>query len=134
MGLPGFVIFPQKEVQNMAPRNLVVEYCALDFPRFDPQNPRLRSKKQVRQIAQNIVISGFNVPVLVDGRGWLTSSHGRVLIPAERSGRVYYSIELDSCDVETIVRPWQKFTGLETVHQGAGQTFAESDKENADAQ
>jgi ParB-like chromosome segregation protein Spo0J len=72
-------MFPQKEAQNMAQQNLAIEYCPLDSIRFDPQNPRHHSKKQVRQIARSIETFGFNVPVLIDGRGQLIAGHGRVL-------------------------------------------------------
>lgn len=63
----------------MALQTLVIKYCPLDSIRFDPQNPRLHSKKQVRQIARSIESFGFNVPVLIDGRGQLIAGHGRVL-------------------------------------------------------
>lgn len=63
----------------MTPRILAVEDCPLDSIRFDPENPRNHSKKQIQQIAQSIKIFGFNVPVLIDGRGQLIVGHGRVL-------------------------------------------------------
>jgi DNA modification methylase len=63
----------------MALQTLTVEYCPLDSVRLDPQNPRIHSKKQVRQIARSIEKFGFNVPVLIDGRGQLIAGHGRVL-------------------------------------------------------
>jgi hypothetical protein len=36
--------------------------------------------------------------------------------------------------IDKIVRRWQKFTRLDAVHQGTGQTFAQREKEIADAQ
>src|SRR5260370_29299280 len=63
----------------MAPQILSIEYCPLDSIRLDPQNARLHSKKQVRQIAQSIKTFGFNVPVLIDGRSQLIAGHGRAL-------------------------------------------------------
>ena len=63
----------------MASRILALEYCPLDSLRFDPQNPRLHTKKQVRQIARSIQTFGFNVPVLIDAQGQLIAGHGRVL-------------------------------------------------------
>src|SRR5437868_11685324 len=72
-------MFLQKEAQNMAPQLLTIEYCPLDSIRFDPQNARLHSKKQIRQIAQSIKTFGFNVPVLIDGGGQLIAGHGRAL-------------------------------------------------------
>src|SRR5712692_465897 len=72
-------MFHHKEAQNMAQRILAVEYRPLASLRFDPQNPRLHNKKQIRQIARSIEAFGFNVPVLIDGRGQLIAGHGRVL-------------------------------------------------------
>jgi len=63
----------------MAPQLLTIEYCPLDSIRFDPQNARLHSEKQIRQIAQSIKTFGFNVPVLIDGGGQLIAGHGRAL-------------------------------------------------------
>lgn len=63
----------------MAQRILTVENCPLDSIRLDPQNPRVHSKRQVKQIARSIEIFGFNIPVLIDARGQLIAGHGRVL-------------------------------------------------------
>src|SRR6267143_3160416 len=45
----------------------------------DPANPRLHSKKQIRQIANSIETFGFNVPVLVDAELNVIAGHGRLL-------------------------------------------------------
>ena len=63
----------------MAPRILAIEYSPLSSIRFDSQNPRVHSNKQVRQIARSIEAFGFNVPVLIDHRGRLIAGHGRAL-------------------------------------------------------
>src|SRR5204863_5433666 len=42
-------------------------------------NPRLHSKKQIRQIAGSIETFGFNVPVLVDAELKVICGHGRLL-------------------------------------------------------
>lgn len=47
--------------------------------RLDPQNPRLHSRKQVRQIANSIKSFGFGVPVLIDAEKSVVAGHGRVL-------------------------------------------------------
>src|SRR5579863_9717562 len=60
-------------------RKLTCEYRSIASLRLDPGNPRLHSKKQVRQIARSIESFGFNVPVLIDARGQLIAGHGRVL-------------------------------------------------------
>jgi DNA modification methylase len=62
----------------MVQRVLAVKYRSLASLRFDPQNPRVHNKKQVRQIALSIEAFGFNVPVLVDSQNQLIAGHGRV--------------------------------------------------------
>jgi DNA modification methylase len=57
---------------------------------------------------------------------------GTTLIAAERIGRACYGIELDPCYVDTIMRRWQRFTGLDAVHEPTGQTFTQREKEAAD--
>lgn len=47
--------------------------------RLDPNNPRLHTRNQIRQIARSIESFGFNVPVLIDALGQLIAGHGRVL-------------------------------------------------------
>ncbi len=45
----------------------------------DERNPRLHSRKQIRQIARSIEAFGFNVPVLVDRNCKVIAGHGRLL-------------------------------------------------------
>ena len=54
---------------------------------------------------------------------------GTTVIAAERTGRTCYGIELDPGYVDTVVRRWQKFTGLEAMHQDTGQTFTQREQE-----
>lgn len=63
----------------MAQRNLSIVYRSIDSIQLNPQNPRLHSKKQVRQIARSIETFGFNVPILIDAQGNLMAGHGRLL-------------------------------------------------------
>jgi DNA modification methylase len=54
---------------------------------------------------------------------------GTTVIAAERTGRICYGIELDPRYVDTIMRRWQLFSGLDAVHEVTGQTFAEREEE-----
>jgi DNA modification methylase len=56
-----------------------VVYRRVDDLKPDPRNPRLHSKKQIRQIASSIETFGFNVPVLVDAELKVICGHGRLL-------------------------------------------------------
>ncbi len=57
---------------------------------------------------------------------------GSTLIACERTGRTCYGIEIDSLYVDTIIRRWQKFTGLAARHSQSRKTFAEIEKEATD--
>jgi DNA modification methylase len=58
---------------------------------------------------------------------------GTTVIAAERTGRICYGMELDPCYVDTVLRRWQRFTGLQAVHQNSGQTFVQREQEANDA-
>ena len=58
---------------------LAVRYEPIMALRLDPQNPRLHSRKQLRQIANSIKSFGFNVPVLIDAEKSVIAGHGRIL-------------------------------------------------------
>ncbi|MGZ3159566.1 MAG: site-specific DNA-methyltransferase [Burkholderiaceae bacterium] len=45
----------------------------------DPRNPRLHSKRQLKQIARSIQSFGFNVPILIDRSDRIVAGHGRYL-------------------------------------------------------
>jgi DNA modification methylase len=60
-------------------RSLSVVSRAVADLRLDPNNPRLHTRNQIRQIARSIETFGFNVPVLIDAHGRLIAGHGRVL-------------------------------------------------------
>jgi len=66
------------ETASLASRMSIV-YRAIDLIKPDPANPRLHSKKQIRQIANSIKAFGFNVPVLVDAELNVIAGHGRLL-------------------------------------------------------
>jgi DNA modification methylase len=59
---------------------------------------------------------------------------GTTIIACERTGRTCYGIELDPLYVDTIIRRWQKFTGLSATQAASGRSFDELEKEVADEQ
>jgi len=63
----------------MTQSQLAIHYVAPSLLKANPRNPRIHSKKQLRQIAASIAQFGFVVPVLVDSRNQLIAGHGRVL-------------------------------------------------------
>jgi ParB-like nuclease domain len=56
-----------------------IAYRQIDELKPDPANPRLHSKKQIRQIANSIEVFGFIVPILIDRDGTVIAGHGRLL-------------------------------------------------------
>jgi ParB-like chromosome segregation protein Spo0J len=46
---------------------------------LDPNNPRLHTPRQVRQIARSVEAFGFNVPVLVDANLKVIAGAGRLM-------------------------------------------------------
>ncbi len=54
---------------------------------------------------------------------------GSTLIACERTGRICYGIDIDPVYVDTIVRRWQRFTGLSATHAVSGRSFDELEKE-----
>ena len=67
------------------PSRISVAYRRIDDLKPDPANPRVHSKKQIRQIANSIEVFGFNVPVLVDAELKVIAGHGRLLACRELS-------------------------------------------------
>jgi DNA modification methylase len=59
---------------------------------------------------------------------------GTTVIAAERTGRICCGLEIDPAYVDTVVRRWQKFTGLCATHGGSGRTFRELEEEAGHAQ
>jgi DNA modification methylase len=58
---------------------LKVIYRSVEELKLDPANPRVHSKKQIRQIGNSIEAFDFNVPILVDRDGNVIVGHGRLL-------------------------------------------------------
>jgi DNA modification methylase len=83
-----------RETASLAPRISIV-YQPIDQLKPDPANPRLHSKKQIRQIAKSIEAFGFNVPILVDADLNLIAGHGRLLAGAELGMSEVPTLRLD---------------------------------------
>jgi DNA modification methylase len=58
---------------------LAILYRAVASLKLNPKNPRVHSRRQIRQIARSIRAFGFNVPILVDADGNVIAGHGRFL-------------------------------------------------------
>ena len=55
-----------------------IEHIEISTINPHPDNPRLHSKKQIRQIAQSIEAFGFRMPVIIDQDSRLICGHARV--------------------------------------------------------
>src|SRR5207247_826489 len=58
--------------------DLRVAMVAIADLKLDPFNPRLHSKKQIKQLANSIETFGFVSPVLTDGSRRVIAGHGRI--------------------------------------------------------
>src|ERR1700680_2105974 len=67
------------EDAHKAAARVAVVYRPIAELKPDPNNPRLHSPRQIRQIARSIEAFGFNVPVLVDANEKVIAGHGRIL-------------------------------------------------------
>ena len=63
--------------------------------KYNPSNPRLHSRRQIRQIARSVKAFGFNVPILVDADLKIIAGHGRVLAAQELGLNVVPTVCLD---------------------------------------
>jgi 16S rRNA G966 N2-methylase RsmD len=59
-------------------RDLEVEMVSVSALRPYARNPRVHSKKQLRQIADSIQVFGWTNPILIDGDGGVIAGHGRL--------------------------------------------------------
>ena len=57
---------------------LHIDYRSVDALQPHDRNPRIHSKKQIRQIADSIKAFGFTNPILIDGAGRIVAGHGRL--------------------------------------------------------
>jgi DNA modification methylase len=64
-------------MQNTGSGDLQVTLTPLVSLKLDPRNPRLHSKRQIRQIALAIRQFGFAVPILADDDNNVLAGHGR---------------------------------------------------------
>jgi ParB-like chromosome segregation protein Spo0J len=84
------------EPANRTPAEpLKIVYRPIEELKPDPANPRLHSRKQIRQIAKSIETFGFNVPILVGHAGNLIAGHGRLLACRELAITEVPTLRLD---------------------------------------
>src|ERR1019366_8947422 len=75
----GFPMPARRQSADPTPRNLALEYVQLDDLSLDPNNARLHSPAQIKQIARSIEAFAFNVPILADREGKVLAGHGRLM-------------------------------------------------------
>ena len=66
------------EIDHRVEPSLAITYRDIEELKPNPQNPRVRSKKQIQQLANSIKHLGFNVPILVNRKLQIVAGHGRV--------------------------------------------------------
>jgi DNA modification methylase len=63
--------------QLLTTKKLTITYIPPSSLKPDPRNPRLHSKKHVRQIGTSIITFGFIIPLVVDAEDNIICGHGR---------------------------------------------------------
>jgi hypothetical protein len=86
----------------------------------DPKNPRLHSRRQVRQIARSIETFGFNVPILVDRDHKVIAGHGRLLAARELGWSEVPTIQLEHLTEASSTRWEPRLDDLRSDFEGAG--------------
>jgi DNA modification methylase len=86
----------------MSTKHLEVVYHPIDALILDSENPRLHSRRQIRQIARSIETFGFNVPILVSADLKVIAGHGRVLASRELGTAEVPTIWIDHLSPEKI--------------------------------
>jgi DNA modification methylase len=81
---------------------LQVVYRPIDRLILDSSNPRLHSRRQIRQIARSIETFGFNVPILVDSAFKVIAGHGRVLASRDLGALEVPTISIDHLSPDKI--------------------------------
>jgi ParB-like chromosome segregation protein Spo0J len=93
MALVADVISPRR--RNSTSLRLAIVYRPIAQLKLNPTNPRLHSKKQIRQIAQSIQRFGFLVPVVVNSQDLVIAGHGRLL-----AARLLEMVEVPTVRIE----------------------------------
>ena len=78
---------PGADEVDMAGSRVAIVYRTIAELKPDPNNPRVHSPRQLRQIARSIEAFGFNVPVLIDAERKVIAGHGR-LLALQQLGRI----------------------------------------------
>jgi hypothetical protein len=91
-------VLPETPIAGEVPRRLSVACQPIGSLKVDPRNPRLHSRRHVRQLARSIKAFGFNVPISVDANLNVIAGHGRVLACRELGWTEVPTIRLDHLD------------------------------------
>jgi len=83
-------------------KQLAVIYRPIDALVLNSANPRLHSRRQIRQIASSIQTFGFLAPILVDRDLKVIAGHGRVLASRELKVAEVPTISIDHLSPEKI--------------------------------
>ena len=77
--VPGRARSKAGEAEDLRDARISVRWLPVESLTPDPENARVHGPRQIARIADSIAAFGFNVPVLIDGKGAVLAGHGRVL-------------------------------------------------------
>ena len=99
-------------------KGMLTKLCALpstvireDKPLRSADHPTMKPLKLMGRLIRNSTRPGEIVLDLFGGSG-------STLMAAEQLGRVCYSIELDPCYIDVIIKRWEEYTGEKAQYLG----------------
>lgn len=111
-------------------KELLQKVCALpstvireDKPLRSADHPTMKPLKLMGRLIRNSTRPG---EVVLD----LFGGSGSTLMAAEQLGRVCYSIELDPCYIDVIIKRWEEYTGEKAQYLGNCANETENSNEN----
>ena len=111
-------------------KELLQKVCTLpstvireDKPLRSADHPTMKPLKLMGRLIRNSTRPG---EVVLD----LFGGSGSTLMAAEQLGRVCYSIELDPCYIDVIIKRWEEYTGEKAQYLGNCANETENSNEN----
>jgi DNA modification methylase len=95
-------VFKEQTLEEPVNIRLNVVCRNLDQLRVHPQNARIHTKQQIRQIAESIRAFGFTNPVLIDSGNRIIAGHGRIEAARMLGLSQVPTIQLESLNEEQI--------------------------------
>jgi hypothetical protein len=105
-----------KRLQRSA--ELRIEYLPTQQLRQNPQNPRLHSDRQIKQIAASMEAHGFNMPIAINAEKQVVAGNGRLEAAKQLGLQTVPTLTLDHLTVEQQLAFAIQITGSPKTRDG----------------